>query len=317
MQQRPFGRSGIRIAPLMLGGNVFGWTADESTSHAILDAFAASGCNAIDTADVYSVWVSGHEGGESETVLGNWLKRRGRRDDMVIATKVGMQMAPGSTGLSAQHIKQSAEASLKRLRTDYIDIYFAHQDDIATPLEESLSAFADLVRAGKVRTIAASNYTAERLQEALDISARMRLPRYEGLQPHYNLYERARFEADVLPMCARQGLAVVPYFALASGFLTGKYRSSADLGKSPRGGGMKKFLNPRGLRILDALDAASARLGSTPARIALAWLMTRPCITAPIASATSVEQLHDLLAATELTLDDHTLAALNQASAAE
>ncbi len=259
MNLRPLGRSGIEIAPLMLGGNVFGWTADEKTSHAILDAFLDAGCNAIDTADVYSVFVPGNRGGESETVIGNWLKRSGRRQQAVIATKVGMQMAPGKSGLARNYIMQAVEDSLQRLQTDYIDIYFAHQDDPATPLEETLATFAELMRQGKVRSIGASNYTSARLNEALDTSARLGLPRYECLQPHYNLYERAAYEPDLEPVCRQEQIGVVPYFALASGFLTGKYRSEADFGKSPRGRRMQSYLNPRGRRILAALDEVAQR----------------------------------------------------------
>jgi aryl-alcohol dehydrogenase-like predicted oxidoreductase len=317
MQKRKLGRSGIEVAPLVLGGNVFGWTAKQDTSFALLDAFVDAGFNAVDTADVYSVFVPGNKGGESETVIGNWLKRTGRRSDIVIATKVGMQMAPDKTGLSRKHILQSVEDSLQRLQTDYIDMYFAHQDDPKTPLDETLSTFAELIGQGKIRTIGASNYTGTRLREALAVSARLSLPRYEYLQPHYNLYERAGYEQDLEPVCAQEQLGVVTYFALASGFLTGKYRSEADFAKSPRGRRMSTYLNPRGLRILKGLDEVAARYRATPAQLALAWLMARPNVTAPIASATSVEQLKDITAAAGLVLDDEAIRTLDAASEAD
>jgi aryl-alcohol dehydrogenase-like predicted oxidoreductase len=283
MKTRQLGRSGIHISPLMFGGNVFGWTVDEASSFALLDEFVGNGFNAIDTADVYSVFLPGNTGGESETVIGRWLQRTGKRDQVVIATKVGAPMSPDKQGLSRDYIIKAAEDSLRRLQTDYIDVYFAHQDDPATPLEETLAAFADLVRQGKVRAIGASNYSAARLQEALTVSSRLNLPRYECLQPLYNLYERG-YEQDLEPPCVANQIGVVPYFALASGFLTGKYRSAADLAKSPRG--------------------------------ALAWLMARPSVTAPIASATSLNQLRDIMAAVRLQLDQDAIASLNTASAA-
>lgn len=303
MQTRQLGRSAIRIPPLMIGGNVFGWTADESTSFSILDACLDAGFNTIDTADVYSVFIPGNRGGESETVIGRWLKKIGKRERVIVATKVGMQMSPGHTGLSRKHILASVADSLRRLQTDYIDIYFAHQDDPAVPLSETLETFAGLIASGKVRTIGASNYSAPRLREALDTSARLSLPRFELLQPHYNLYERADFERELEPLCREQQLGVTPYFALASGFLTGKYRSEADFTKSPRGRRMATYLNERGRRILAALDAVSARHHATQAQVALAWLMARPSITAPIASATSVEQARDITRAAQLQLE--------------
>ena len=315
MQKRELGKSGLRIAPLMLGGNVFGWTADEAASFRILDAFVAAGLDAIDTADVYSAWVSGHKGGESETVIGNWLKARGGRDKVVIATKVGWDRKESGGGLSRDHIFKTVEASLERLQTDYIDLYQAHHFDKATPIEETLAAFQTLIQQGKVRAIGASNYTGPLLAEALDVSAVEKLPRYETLQPHYNLYERAGYEKDLEPLVLEKGVGVVPYYALASGFLTGKYRSEADLGKSPRGGGMKSRFNERGFRILKALDDVSDRLDTRPVRVALAWLMARPSITAPIASATTTEQLDDLIAATQLKLDPEAIRTLDQASA--
>ncbi len=315
MEKRQLGRSGLQIAPLVFGGNVFGWTVDEKTSFAVLDAFVAAGFNAIDTADVYSKWAPGTKGGESETIIGNWLKRRGSRDKVVIATKVGMDMGAGRKGLSKAYIQKAVEDSLRRLQTDYIDLYQAHADDAETPLEETLGAFARLVEQGKVRAIGASNYTAPRLKEALETSNRLGYPRYESLQPLYNLYDRSSFEGELERLCIEEKLGVIPYYALASGFLTGKYRSEADLGKSKRGAGIKKYLNPRGFRILKVLDEVAARYRATPAQIALAWLMARPSVTAPIASATSVAQLHELTKAVQLRLDRDAITLLDQASA--
>lgn len=315
MQKRQLGKSGIEIAPLMFGGNVLGWTAPEPMSFRLLDRFVAAGLDSIDTADVYSRWAPGHKGGESEIVLGRWLKARGNRSKVIIATKVGNDMPDFGKGLKKAHIMRSCEASLQRLQTDYIDLYQSHVDDPATPIEETLGAYQALVEAGKVRAIGASNFTGARLGESLGASAARKLPRYESLQPHYNLYERAAFEADLEPLCLKEKVGVIPYYGLAGGFLTGKYRSAADFGKSARGGGMKKFLNDRGLRILKALDDVSARLEATPAQVALAWLMARPAVTAPIASATNPEQLEDLIAATRLKLDAAAVAALDKASA--
>ncbi len=316
MEKRKLGKSQLAIAPLMLGGNVFGWTVDEKTGFAILDAFLAAGFNAIDTADMYSLWVPGHKGGESETVLGNWFAARKNRERVVLATKVGFLPIGGKAGLSKAHIVRAAEDSLKRLRTDYIDLYFAHRDDPETPIEETLEAFASLVKAGKVRALGASNYPAARLCEALAVSAKNGWPRYEVLQPLYNLYDRADFEGELESLCRERALAVVPYYALASGFLTGKYRSEADVKKSPRGSMVaQKYLNPRGLKILGALDAVAARVHATPAQAALAWLMAKPAVTAPIASATSLTQLQDLIAAANLTLDRDAMGELDAASA--
>jgi aryl-alcohol dehydrogenase-like predicted oxidoreductase len=312
MEKRRLGRSDIDIAPLMFGGNVFGWTADEAMSFRLLDAFVDAGFNAIDTADVYSIWQPGSSGGESETVIGKWLKARGNRDRVVIATKCGMQMGDDRKGLSRRWITQAVEDSLRRLQTDRIDLYQAHADDETVPLEETLETFADLIRAGKVRAIGASNYSAERLRAALDVSARLGLPRYETLQPHYNLVERERFEGALAQLCESEQLGVIPYYGLAAGFLTGKYRSEQDLGKSTRGRGVKKYLNERGLRVLAALDAIAGHHAANPAQVALAWLMTR--VTAPIASATSLEQLADLMAAAALRLTDEEVAALDRAS---
>jgi aryl-alcohol dehydrogenase-like predicted oxidoreductase len=314
MQKRKLGNSGLEIAPLMFGGNVFGWTADEAMSFKLLDGFVGAGLNAIDTADVYSKWVPGHKGGESETVVGNWLKARGSRDKVVIATKVGLEMPGIGQGLRRDYILQRVEDSLKRLQTDYIDLYQSHTDDKDAPLDETLAAYDQLMKQGKVRAIGASNYDAPRLAEALDVSAANKLPRYETLQPHYNLYERADYERALEPLVLKQGIGVIPYYSLASGFLTGKYRSEADFKKSPRGGGAKKMLNERGLRILKGLDDVSARLKANPAQVALAWLIARPSITAPIASATNLEQLKDLIAATRLKLDADAIKVLDAAS---
>ncbi len=315
MKTRELGKSGVQVAPWALGGNVFGWTADESTSFRILDAFIDAGFNLIDTADTYSRWVPGHVGGESETVIGKWLKQGGKRDKAVIATKVGSDMGDGKKGLSKSYILKEAEDSLKRLGTDHIDLYQAHQDDLGSHIEETMEAFAQLVKEGKVRVIGASNYSANRLAAAMDTSARNKLPRYECLQPNYNLYDREDYEKNLEPLARERHLGVIPYFSLAAGFLTGKYRSEADFAKSPRGGGMKKYLNDRGFRILGALDEVSKELGSTPARVALAWVMARPGITAPIASATSLDQFNDLLEGTRLELGPETVKKLNQASA--
>lgn len=314
MQKRTLGKSDLRVAPLAFGGNVLGWTADEATSFQLLDAFVAGGFNLIDTADSYSNWAPGHAGGESETIIGNWLQARGNRHQVVIATKVGGDMGEGKN-LRKDYILRAAEASLKRLRTDYIDLYQTHWDDLGTPVEETLEALDRLVAAGKVRWIGASNYSPERLQESFRTSGEKGLPAYVALQPRYNLFDREVFEQDYAPLCAEHGLSVLTYYSLASGFLTGKYRSEADFGKSVRGSSMPKYLTPRGLRILDALDAVSARLGSTPAAVSLAWLMARPHIAAPIASSTSIAQLQQLMSAAELQLDPAAMAALDEASA--
>ena len=313
---RPLGRSGLSLPPLVFGGNVLGWTADEATSFRLLDALVEAGFNAVDTADIYSAWAPGHRGGESESVLGRWLARRGRRNDVLLLTKVGGEMPGEGKGLSAAWIERAVEGSLRRLGTDRIDLYQAHFDDADTPLEETLGAFARLIAAGKVGAIGASNYSAPRLREAIETSARLGLPRYESLQPHYNLVERPGYEGALEPLVRAEGIGVIPYFSLAAGFLTGKYRDAADASKSARGGGAVKYLNPRGLRVLAALDEVSARHGAGPAQVALAWLMARPGLTAPIASATSAEQLRDLLAAARLRLDAGDIAALDRASAA-
>jgi len=315
MKKRRLGNSELEIAPLAFGGNVFGWTADEQASFRLLDAFVAGGFNLVDTADTYSAWAPGNQGGESETIIGRWLKRSGKRREVIVATKVGMEMR-GQKGLAKSYILRSAEDSLRRLQTDYIDLYQSHQDDPHTPLEETLEAYAELIRQGKVRAIGASNYSAQRLNEALLTSEQNGLPRYESLQPLYNLYDREAFEAELEPLCLEKRIGVINYYSLASGFLSGKYRSESDLGKSARGGGIgKKYLNERGLRILSALDEVAGRQHATPAQVALAWLIARPSVTAPIASATSLEQLDDLIKATELELDETSLRLLDEASA--
>ena len=304
MKRSRLGNSGIEIAPLALGGNVFGWTVDETTGFRILDAFVAGGGNMIDTADTYSRWIPGNEGGESETIIGKWMKTRGNRDKVVIATKVGSDMGANRKGLSRNYITVAVEDSLRRLRTDYIDLYQSHKDEPDTPLEETLGAYADLIRQGKVRAIGASNYSAPRMAEALMLSETQGYPKYETLQPRYNLYDRAEYEIMLEPLCRTKGISVIPYYSLASGFLTGKYRSRDDLSKSARGQSARMYLNGRGVRILNALDVVAQRQNAPLATIALAWLMARPGIAAPIASATSVEQLAELLRAMTLELDE-------------
>jgi aryl-alcohol dehydrogenase-like predicted oxidoreductase len=316
MDYRPLGRSALQVSPLCFGGNVFGWTADEATSFSLLDAWVDAGFNFIDTADVYSRWAPGHTGGESETVIGKWLRRSGKRSKVIIATKVGNDMGDGKAGLKPAYIRQAVEDSLRRLQVDCIDLYQSHKDDESTPIEETLEAFAHLIKTGKVRAIGASNYTAPRLQQALEISSRQGLPRFESLQPLYNLYDRAVFERDLQPLCVAQEIGVINFYSLAAGFLTGKYRSGADADKSARGKTtVSKYLNERGLRILAALDQAAAATGSTPGQVAIAWLLTRPGIASPIASATSLAQLNELVKAAQLKLDPATVAALDRASA--
>jgi aryl-alcohol dehydrogenase-like predicted oxidoreductase len=313
--KRGLGKSGLDVAPLAFGGNVFGWTADEPTSFRLLDAFVAAGFNLIDTANSYSRWISGNHGGESETIIGNWLRQRpGVREKVLIATKVGSDMGPGRSELSKEVILSELEGSLQRLNTDYVDLYQSHRDDGKTPLEERLGTYAQLIRQGKVRAIGASNYTAPRLAQALKVSATHGYPRYESLQPEYNLYNRENFEGALADLCRREGLGVIPYFSLASGFLTGKYRSEADFGKSPRGKRMKDRLNDRGRRILAALDKVSHELNATPAQVSLAWLLAHG-VTAPIASATSVEQLNELMNLVTLELTPDAVELLDKASA--
>ena len=312
MQTLELGRSGLKVAPWAFGGNVFGWTVDQATGFKLLDAFVDAGFNLIDSADVYSRWIPGHVGGESETLIGQWLAQGGgRRDKVVIATKLGMDMPEGK-GLSRKHMMVAVERSLQRLQTDYIDLYQSHRDDEEVSQEETLSAYAELIKAGKVRAIGASNFTAPRLQEALRLSEEKGLPRYETLQPLYNLYDRDQFEGPLAELCQREGLGVIPYFGLASGFLTGKYRTDADLQGSPRAYRAKDMMNPRGMRILAALDKVGARIGATPAQISLAWLRAKGCI--PIASATSLKQLQELVPFADITLDAEAVRELNQAS---
>jgi aryl-alcohol dehydrogenase-like predicted oxidoreductase len=312
MEKRRLGKSELLVAPLCLGGNVFGWTADEEMSFRLLDGLVEAGLNFIDTADVYSKWAPGHHGGESETIIGDWLKRRGKRDDVIIATKVGSEMAPRKKGLSKAYILRAADESLRRLGTDYIDLYQSHRDDPDTPIEETLEAYGALIKAGKVRAIGASNFTAERLAASLEASARHGLPRYETLQPEYNLMMRD-FEKELAPLCARHEVGVIPYFGLASGFLTGKYRSKADLKQSPRGEDVEAYLNERGFKVLTALDAVAERRSATPAQVALAWLMTK--VVAPIASATNPKQLDDLIASVRVKLNPTDIALLDVAGA--
>jgi aryl-alcohol dehydrogenase-like predicted oxidoreductase len=315
MKRHQLGRTQFHVAPLAFGGNVFGWTADEKTSFELLDAFVDAGGNLVDTANSYSRWVPGHAGGESETIIGRWIARRGHHDDVVIATKVGSDMGQGHKSLRKEYILKEADASLARLRVDAIDLYQSHWDDETTPFEETLEAYARLIEQGKVKAIGASNLTADRLAQALDVSTRKGLPRYQTLQPLYNLYDRDTFEGPLRDLCLREDIGVITYYSLAAGFLTGKYRSEQDYAKSPRGGGMKKYLNTRGVRILDALDDVSGRLHATPAQVALAWLMAQPGVTAAIASATSVTQLQDLVGAARLALDELDRGQLDEASA--
>jgi aryl-alcohol dehydrogenase-like predicted oxidoreductase len=315
MQKRKLGKSGLDIAPLVLGGNVFGWTADERTSFAVLDAFVDAGGNMIDTADIYSFWGPGNKGGESETVIGNWLKKRGGRDRVLIGTKVGYEQSPTQKGLKRPYMLKRVEESLKRLKTDYIDLYWSHIDDPDTPVDETLETHAQLVKQGKVRAIGASNFGAPRLEESLETSQKKGYPRYQSLQPLYNLSDRKEFEEDLEALCVKEKLGVLPYFSLASGFLTGKYRSEKDLEGKARSGEVKKHMTPRGTKILDALDAVAKKHKAKPAQIALAWLLARPSVTAPISSATSLPQLKELIAATEIKLDKESIAALDKASA--
>ena len=315
MKKRKLGKTGLEIAPLVFGGNVFGWTTDEAATFKLLDAFVAAGFDAIDTADVYSKWVPGHKGGESESILGRWLKQRGNRSKVIVATKVGMDMGDGLKGLSKTHILRSVEDSLKRLQTDYIDLYQSHVDDTDTPFEETLGAYAELMKQGKVRAIGASNYKGDRLAAAIEISKKTGLPAYQTLQPNYSLIERAEYETDLEPVCVREGLAVINYYPLAGGFLTGKYRSEADLAGKARARNVTKYLNGRGQKILGALDEVAKRHAAPPAKVALAWVLARPSITAPIASATRLDQLNDLVSAIDLRLDQDSIELLNRASA--
>lgn len=316
MQKRALGDSGLMVSPLCFGGNVFGWTIDQAQSFPLLDAFVDRGFNFVDTADVYSTWGGpNNKGGESETIIGAWFKQSGKRDKVVLATKVGHEMTPEKKGLSAAHILRSVDESLQRLQTDYIDLYQSHKDDLTVAPDETLRAYQKLIEQGKVRAIGASNFTADRLKLSLQIADEAGLPRYCSLQPEYNLYDRAGFEKELGPLCLKENVGVISYYSLARGFLSGKYRSEVDAHKSVRGERVAEtYLNPRGYRILDALDTVAAVHDSNPARIALAWLMSRPGITAPIASATTLAQLDDLMAAADVKLSDGDIAKLDEAS---
>jgi len=316
VEKRKLGRSGLEFAPIAFGGNVFGWTADEATSHKLLDAFVDAGFSFVDTADVYSRWKPGNKGGESETVIGSWLKKDPKkRDKVLIATKCGMDMPNVGQGLSRAHIVRSVDDSLKRLNTDRIDLYQSHRDDTNTPQEETLSTYGELIQAGKLRAIGASNFEAPRLAEAAKISKEKGLPRYESLQPHYNLMERGLFEGELENECLKEGIGVIPYYSLASGFLSGKYRAESDVGDRARGAGVKKYLNDKGFAVLKALDAAARKHNANDTQVALAWLMQRKAVTAPIVSATSLEQLKDLIASPQIKLDAESVAAIDKASA--
>lgn len=314
MQKRALGKSGLEIVPLVFGGNVFGWTADEATSFRLLDTFVDRGFDAVDTANVYSVWIPGHQGGESETILGKWFAQSGKRDKVVLMTKVGFKMGDGSQGLRKEYILRSAEESLKRLGTDRIDLYQSHTDDEETPLEETLMAYDELIRSGKVRAIGASNYKGNRLAKAEEVAEAHNLPAYSTLQPEYNLYDRQRYEQELAPVAERFGLGVIPYFSLASGFLTGKYQSLEDTKGAKRGSRVEKYFDDRGMRILKALKQVSEETGAAQASVALAWLLAQPTVTAPIASATSTEQTEALFAAVDLKLSAEQVKALTEAS---
>ncbi|MEZ5818689.1 MAG: aldo/keto reductase [Hyphomicrobiaceae bacterium] len=315
MQKRKLGKSSLEIAPLVFGGNVFGWTVDEPASFKLLDAFLDAGFNCVDTADVYSKWKPGNRGGESEIIIGNWFRARGNRGKVILASKCGLEMAPDKKGLSKAYILRAVEDSLKRLQTDYIDLYQSHRDDNVTPVEETMEAHAKLVKDGKVRFVGASNFNAERLKASLDASTKAGIPRYETLQPLYSLVERNEYEGPLQDLCVKEGIGVIPYYSLASGFLTGKYRSEADLAGKARGAGAGKYLNAKGLGVLRALDDAARKLGATQAQVALAWLLAQPGVAAPIASATNETQLADILKSVTLKLDAESLTALTAASA--
>ncbi|GGB96033.1 aldo/keto reductase [Dyadobacter sediminis] len=315
MEKRKLGSSDIEIAPLVFGGNVFGWTIDDNKTFELLDAFVDAGFNAIDTADVYSVWVPGNKGGESETAIGKWFKKSGKRDKVVLATKVGGEMGPGQKGLGRKYIISQVETSLQRLQTDYIDLYQSHYDDLETPVEETMEAYDQLIKEGKVRIIGASNFEIPRLEEAIKFSLKHEMPSYQTFQPEFNLFDRKVFEEEIAPFTMGINLSVISYFSLASGFLTGKYRSKEDLQGSKRSGMVEKYLNDRGFRILAALDELAAEYHVTPATLSLAWLMAHPAVAAPIASATSLEQLHELTQAATITLEDAAIEKLDEASA--
>jgi aryl-alcohol dehydrogenase-like predicted oxidoreductase len=314
MEKRRLGQSSLEVSPITFGCNVFGWTADEKTSFALLDAWVDAGFNFLDTADVYSRWHTGNSGGESETIIGNWLKARGKRDRIILATKLGIEYIPGKKGLSRAYMQTAVEDSLRRLQTDHIDLYQSHRDDPDTPIEETLSSYADLIKQGKVREIGASNFSADRLAESLKISTEKGLPRYQSLQPQYNLVERAGFEGALEELCLAEKVGVIGYYSLASGFLTGKYRSRADTEGRARGPGAAKYLNDYGLGVLKALDDVAGRYEAKPGQIALAWLIARPSVTAPIASATNMEQLAELVEAADIELDEESIQKIDAAS---
>ena len=314
MEMRNLGNAPFKVSPLTFGGNVFGWTADEAMSFRLLDGFVAAGFNFIDSADVYSRWHPGNQGGESEAIIGKWLKARGNREKVIIATKLGIEMAPGKKGLSRAYMFQAVEDSLRRLQTDYIDLYQSHRDDPETPIAETLGAYQDLIKQGKVRAIGASNFTAERLAESLETSQRLGLPRYDSLQPQYSLMERTEFEGPLEQLCLKEKIGVIGYYSLASGFLTGKYRSPADAGNQARAPRVAKYLNEAGFKVLKALDAVAARYNAKPGQIALAWLIARPSVTAPIVSATNLDQLADLVAVPNIKLDAAAIAEIDAAS---
>jgi aryl-alcohol dehydrogenase-like predicted oxidoreductase len=314
MEKRRLGRSSIEVAPLTFGCNVFGWTADEAMSFRLLDGFVAAGFNFIDTADVYARWVAGNSGGESETIIGKWLKSRGGREKVVVATKFGIEMGPGKKGLSRAYMMQAVEDSLRRLQTDYIDLYQSHRDDPDTPIEETLAGYQELVKQGKVRVIGASNFTAPRLAASLETSARLGLPRYETLQPEYSLVERGAFEGELEALCLKEHVGVIGYYSLASGFLTGKYRAAADTTGRARGSRAEKYMNEKGFRTLAALDAVAKAHNAKPGQIALAWLIARPSVTAPIVSATNLDQLAEMVKAPEIALTAAEIAQIDAAS---
>jgi aryl-alcohol dehydrogenase-like predicted oxidoreductase len=314
MENRRLGQSSLQVSPIAFGCNVFGWTVDEKTSFALLDAWVGAGFNFLDTADVYSRWHTGNSGGESETIIGKWLKARGNREKVVLATKLGIEMAPGKKGLSRAYMQSAVEASLQRLQTDHIDLYQSHRDDPETPIEETLSAYADLIKQGKVREIGASNFSADRLAESLKISTDKGLPRYQSLQPHYNLVERTQFEGPLEDLCLAEKVGVIGYYSLASGFLTGKYKSRADTEGRARGGGVEKYMTDHGFGVIKALEEVAARYEAKPGQVALAWLIARPSVTAPIASATNLGQLAELVEAAEIDLDVESIQKIDAAS---
>jgi aryl-alcohol dehydrogenase-like predicted oxidoreductase len=314
MENRRLGQSSLQVSPIAFGCNVFGWTVDEKTSFALLDAWVEAGFNFLDTADVYSRWHTGNSGGESETIIGKWLKARGNREKVVLATKLGIEMAPGKKGLSRAYMQSAVEASLQRLQTDHIDLYQSHRDDPETPIEETLSAYADLIKQGKVREIGASNFSADRLAASLKISTDKGLPRYQSLQPHYNLVERTEFEGPLEDLCLAEKVGVIGYYSLASGFLTGKYKSRADTEGLARGRGVEKYMTDQGFGVIKALEEVAARYEAKPGQVALAWLIARPSVTAPIASATNLGQLGELVEAAEIDLDAESIQKIDVAS---